>query len=312
MKYVLITAARNEEAVIRATLESVVAQTRLPQRWVVMDDGSTDRTAAIVEEYRVQHPWIDLVRQPPRTQRSFAGKAQAVNAALSRIQAAGVEFDVVGNLDADVSFAPDYVEFLLAKFAEDPKLGVAGTPFTQDGGYDSARDSFEGPNYVAGPFQLFRAECFRDIGGYVANHAGGVDWIAVMTARMKGWTVTAFPEKRFHHHRALGTAERGRVAAMFSYGEKDYYLGGSPLWQLIRSFYQTTKRPLLVGGMSLLAGYCWATVSRMPRVVSPDLMRFHRAEQMRKLRAVFGSLVRFKRVDAFRLETQPKEQGKRV
>ena len=136
------------------------------------------------------------------------------------------KFDVVGNLDADVSFDPDYMEFVLEKFAQDPQLGVAGTPFTQDGGYDSSRDSFEGENYVAGPCQLFRYACFQDIGGYVANPAGGVDWIAVMTARMKGWTVRAFPEKRFHHHRSMGTAERGGLAALFSYGEKDYYLGG--------------------------------------------------------------------------------------
>ena len=312
MDYVLITAARNEEAVIRATLESVAAQTQLPQRWVVMDDGSTDRTAAIVEEYGQRYPWIDLVRRPPRTDRSFAGKAHAVNSALERIRATGLEFEVVGNLDADVSFEPDYMAFLLARFAENPKLGVAGTPFTQDGGYDSTRDSFEGQNYVAGPCQLFRDQCFREIGGYVANHAGGVDWIAVMTARMKGWTVTAFPEKRFHHHRAMGTAERGRVTAMFSYGQKDYYLGGSPLWQLVRSCYQTTKRPLILGGVSLLVGYLWASLARVPRAVSPDLMRFHRAEQMRKLRAVLRSLSRLKKVDAFRLEHPSKEQGKRV
>ena len=312
MNYVLITSARNEEAVIRHTLESVTAQTRLPQHWVVVDDGSTDRTAAIVKEYSERHPWIDLVSRPPRRDRSFAGKANAVNMALERIRAAGLEFEIVGNLDADVSFESDYMEFLLAKFAENPTLGVAGTPFTQEGGYDSTRDSFEGQNYVAGPFQLFRDQCFRDIGGYVANHAGGVDWIAVMTARMKGWTVTAFPEKRFHHHRAMGTAERGRVKAMFSYGQKDYYLGGSPLWQLVRSCYQTTKQPLLLGGLSLFAGYTWASLSRMPRAVSPELMRFHRAEQMRKLRAVLGSLSRFRKVDAFKLEQQPKEQGKRA
>jgi glycosyltransferase involved in cell wall biosynthesis len=312
MNYVLITSARNEEAVIRETLESVAAQTQLPLRWVVVDDGSTDRTAAIVKEYCERHAWIDLVSRPSRADRSFAGKANAVNMALERIRATGLEFEVVGNLDADVSFEADYMEFLLAKFAENPKLGVAGTPFTQEGGYDSTRDSFEGQNYVAGPCQLFRDACFREIGGYVANHAGGVDWIAVMTARMKGWTVTAFPEKRFHHHRAMGTAERGRVKAMFSYGQKDYYLGGSPLWQLVRSCYQTTKRPLIVGGLSLFAGYTWATLARTPRAVSPDLMRFHRAEQMRKLRAVLGSLSRFRKVDAFRLEHQPKEQGKRV
>jgi glycosyltransferase involved in cell wall biosynthesis len=308
MNYVLITAARNEETEIRNTLESVVAQTVLPVRWVVMDDGSTDRTADIVEEYARTHTWIELVRRAPRKDRSFSGKAHAVNAALDR--ASHLSFDVVGNLDADVSFAPDYMAFLLGRFAAMPRLGVAGTPFTQAGGYDSTRDSFEGESYVAGPCQLFRRACFREIGGYVPNNAGGVDWIAVMTARMKGWTVKAFPEKRFHHHRSMGTAERGNVAAMFSYGQKDYYLGGSPVWQVIRGMYQMTKPPLVLGGAALLAGYVHAVTTRMPRAVSPELMRFHRREQMKKLGAVLRLLVRFKRVDAFRLSTPPEqEQG---
>src|SRR5438045_9730372 len=105
---------------------------------------------------------------------------------------------------------------LLAQFAANARLGVAGTPFTQDGGYDSTKDSFEGENYVAGPCQLFRRECFQEIGGYAPNRAGGLDWIAVMTSRMKGWKVRAFPEKRFHHYRTLGTAEQGTLPALFS------------------------------------------------------------------------------------------------
>jgi glycosyltransferase involved in cell wall biosynthesis len=301
MDYVLITAARNEETVIRATLDSVTTQTRPPRRWVIVDDGSTDRTSAIVDEYAGQCEWIDLIRRPPRAARSFAGKVHAIDAGLARLEATGLRYELLGNLDADVSFEPDYMEFLVERFAGDPRLGVGGTPFTQDGGYDSTRDSFEGDQYVAGPCQLFRAACFADIGGYVPNPAGGVDWIAVMTARMKGWNVRAFPEKRFHHHRPMGTAERGRVAAMFSYGEKDYYLGGSPLWEICRAAYQMTKPPYAAGGMSLLLGYGWAGLTRVPRAVSPELMRFHRGEQMRKLRAVFGRLRRFERVDAFRL-----------
>jgi len=299
MNYVLITAARNEEQYIRCTLESVVAQTVPPLRWVIVDDGSVDRTAEIVGEYTTRYPWIALMRRPARRERSFAGKAHAVAAALESMS--DLAFDVVGNLDADVSFEPDYMAFLLAQFAASPTLGVAGTPFTQDGGYDSTRDSFEGENYVAGPIQLFSYECFRQIGGYVANPAGGVDWIAVMMARMKGWTVHAFDQKRFHHHRSMGTAERGSVAAAFSYGEKDYYLGGSPVWQVFRSGYRMAKRPLVLGGLALLAGYSYAAVRRVPRVVSPELVRFHQRDQMKKLRAVFRSLVRFEKLEAFRL-----------
>ena len=176
---------------------------------------------------------------------------------------------------------------------------MAGTPFTEVGGYDSTRDSFEGENYVAGPCQLFRYRCFQDIGGYVPNPAGGVDWIAVMTARMKGWTVRAFPERRFHHHRSMGTAERGAVSALFSYGEKDYYLGGSPVWQAFRVAYRLRKRPYVVAGLALGAGYAWAALRRVRRPVSPELMAFHRREQMRKLRAILGRLIRLRKVDNF-------------
>ena len=302
MDYVIITPARNEAAVLARTLESVVAQSKLPSRWVIVDDGSTDRTAEMVEEYARRYPWILLVRRPARIDRNFAGKVYAVNAGIEAV--AGLDFEVLVNLDADVSFEPDYMEFLLQKFAEDSKLGVAGTPFTQPGGYDSTKDSFEGENYVAGPCQLFRFECFRDIGGYVPNPAGGVDWIAVMTARMKGWTVTAYPDKRFHHHRSMGTAERGEVAALFSYGEKDYYLGGSPLWQLFRGAYRMISSPVVAGGSALLLGYGWAAVKRTRRPVTPELMRFHRREQMKKLRAVLYALARFKKPDAFRLATE--------
>jgi glycosyltransferase involved in cell wall biosynthesis len=302
MNYVIITPARNEAGVIGTTLESVVAQTRLPSRWVIVDDGSSDRTPEIVEEYAQRYPWIVLVRRPARIDRNFAGKVHAVNAGIEAVK--GLEFEVLVNLDADVSFEPDYMEFLLEKFLEDPQLGVAGTPFTQPGGYDSTKDSFEGDHYVAGPCQLFRYECFRDIGGYVPNPAGGVDWIAVMTARMRGWTVIAFPEKRFHHHRLMGTAERGDVAALFSYGEKDYYLGGSLIWQLFRGTYRMTKSPMIVGGFALLFGYCWAALKRTKRPVTPELIRFHRREQMKKLRAVLHAVARFKRPDAFRLAAE--------
>ena len=309
MKFVLITPARNEERNIERTMESVVRQSSRPLRWVIVDDGSTDRTSEIVAAYAAKYPWIELVRRPARTDRSFAGKAHAVNAGLERVRE--LTFEVMGNLDADVSFAPDYMEFVVGKFATDPRLGVAGTPFTEDG-YDSTRDSFEGENYVAGPCQLFRYRCFQEIGGYVANRAGGVDWIAVMTARMKGWNVRAYPEKRFHHHRTMGTAERGALSALFSYGEKDYYLGGSPIWQLFRVTYRMAKKPFIGGGLALLSGYTWAALRRIERPVSPELMRFHRRDQMKKLRGVLRSLLRLKKVENFRATNgdQPPQTSK--
>ena len=303
MKYVLITPAHNEEAFIERTLASMVAQTRLPERWVIVDDGSTDRTAQIVEGYASRYQWIELFRMPQRINRSFAGKVHAFNAGLER--ARSLEFDVIGNLDADLSFEPDYLEFLIGKFAEDPRLGVAGTPFTEDDGYDTARDSFEGENHVAGGCQLFRRQCFEEVGGYIPNRGGGIDWIAVTTARMRGWKTRSFPEKRFHHYRTLGTAGKGPLRALFSYGEKDYYLGGSPIWQLFRVAYRMTKKPVLLGGLALLSGYIWAALRRSHRAASPELMRFHRHEQMKKLRAIFSTILRFQKLNSFRL-TAPK------
>jgi biofilm PGA synthesis N-glycosyltransferase PgaC len=300
MRYVLITSARNEEKFIELTIRSVIAQTCLPERWVIVDDGSTDRTAAIVESYLETCPWIELLRRPNRPDRSFAGKANAVNAALKRVES--LQFEVVGNLDADVSFQADYMAFVMEKFATDPELGVAGTPFTEEG-YDSTKDSFEGENFVSGQCQLFRYRCFQEIGGYVPNRAGGVDWIAVMAARMKGWKARSFPEKRFHHHRPAGTAERGILSSFFASGKKDYYLGGSPVWQLCRVGYRMTKQPVLVGGLALLFGYCWAAVRRMERPITPEMVRFHRREQMKKLKAIFRTLLRLKKVDNFSLAT---------
>ena len=298
MKYVLITPAHNEERFIAKTLESVASQSLLPEQWVIVDDGSTDGTAEVVTSYAQRFPWIQLVNRSQRIKRDFAGKVHAFNAGLERVES--VEFDVVGNLDADISFDPDYLDFLMRKFAKDPGLGVAGTPFLENG-YDSARDSFEGENHVAGGCQLFRRGCFQDVGGYIPNPAGGIDWIAVTTARMKGWKVQCFRQKRFHHHRTLGTAERGHLRALFSYGEKDYYLGGSPIWQLFRVIYRMGKNPPIVGGLALMAGYVWAALRRVRRAVSPELMRFHRREQMRKLKSLFHHLLRFKRVDNFSL-----------
>ena len=298
MKYVLITPAHNEAMFIEHTLQSMIAQTAPPDRWVVVDDGSTDNTAEIIERYARQCPWIQLLRLTSHQDRNFSRKVHAFNAGLEHVRS--IPYNVIGNLDGDLSFEPDYLEFLMSRFAEDVSLGVAGTPFIENG-YDSATDSFEGEHHVAGGCQLFRRECFEDIGGYVANAAGGVDWIAVTTARMRGWETRSFREKRFHHYRSLGTAEKSGIAAMFSYGEKDFYLGNSPIWEAFRVVYRGTKRPFAIGGLALLNGYCWAALSGTKRAVSRELMRFHRKEEMAKLRAILSSVLSFKKVDHFQL-----------
>jgi len=296
LAYVLITPARNEAAFIEHTIRSVTAQTVLPLKWVIVDDGSTDDTVAIVRRSLPAHPWIELVQMDARRDRSFAGKVFAFNAGYERVR--DLAYDVIGNLDADTSFDPDHFEFLLGRFEDDLGLGVAGTIFSEEG-YRSDTDSFEGQSHVAGQCQLFRRECWADIGGYTPHRAGGIDWIAVTTARMLRWKTQSFREKTFFHHRRLGTAERSAFAAHFSYGEKDYYLGGHPLWQIFRVAYRMTKRPYLIGGVGLALGYAWAAMRRMRRPVSDELMAFHRHEQLLKLKAILTSVLRGRRLDHF-------------
>src|SRR5688572_3647290 len=303
--YVLITPARNEEAFIEKTIASVIGQTVPPMRWVIVDDGSSDGTAAIVERYLPRYPWMEMIHMPRHRDRSFAAKVHAFNAGYERVR--HLPYDVIGNLDADLSFDEGYCEFLLGKFRDDPALGVAGTIF-EEHGYSSARDGFEGQSHVAGGCQLFRRRCFEDVGGYVANRAGGIDWIAVTTARMMGWTTRSYREKSFFPYRSLGTAERGRLRSAFSYGEKDYYLGGHPVWELFRATYRMSKRPYVLNGLAVGLGYAWAWARRIDRAVSDDLMRFHRAEQLRKLRAILRSALALRRPDHF-LITPSAEQS---
>jgi biofilm PGA synthesis N-glycosyltransferase PgaC len=299
LRYVLISPSRNEARFIECTLQSVISQTVLPLKWVIVNDGSTDDTATIVARYTERYAWIELVNRPARKERHFAGKVHAFNAGLDRVSQ--LPFDIIGNLDTDVTLDKDHFEFLLSKFDDDSRLGVAGTVFIEPDGYNSGTDSFEGQTYVSGQCQLFRRQCFEEIGGYVPSKAGGVDWMAVTTARMRGWKTRSFREKSFLHHRPLGTAESGVIGSNFAYGKKDYLLGGHPLWQMFRCTYRMTKRPYVVGGVALFAGYCTALLRRVDRPVSPELLRFHRREQMLKLKTIILALCRFKKIDNFEL-----------
>jgi glycosyltransferase involved in cell wall biosynthesis len=297
MKYILITPARNEEKFITKTLDSIVAQTRLPERWVIVDDGSTDRTAEIVQSYARDHRWIELVRRPQRSHRNFAGKAHAFNAGFERVRP--LQFEVIGNLDADVSFECDYFEFLLSKFAENPRLGVAGTPM-REAKYHALKDSFYHESDVFGACQLFRRQCFEEVGGYTPIKWGGIDWIAVRTARLKGWQTKSFFDKLFYHHRPMGATESNTWKARFDYGRKDYFLGNHPMWQVFRVTFQMTKKPYVVGGLMLLSGYFYSFASRMQRPVAPELLRFHRREQLERLKHL---LVHFVKTGRLRLQS---------
>jgi len=278
--YVVVTPARNEGNFIELTIQSMVAQTVRPVKWIIVSDGSTDGTDDIVRQYAAVHDWIELVRMPEHRDRQFAAKVTALNAGLTRISR--LDYQVMAALDADISFVADYFAFLLTKMAESPRLGLVGTPFVEEGRTYDYR--FTNVEHVSGACQLFRRECFEEIGGYQPVKGGGIDWIAVTTARMKGWMTRTFTERVCHHHRPMCTASRGRLKAHFFLGRQDYYLGGHPLWQLFRGGYQMARKPYLIGGVLLIAGYVWGWLKRVERPVSAELMRFHQREQLQRLR----------------------------
>jgi glycosyltransferase involved in cell wall biosynthesis len=285
--YVLITPARNEAEFIELTLKSVVAQTVLPLKWVIVSDGSTDSTDDIVKKYMSDHPWIELIRMPERQERHFAGKVYAFRAGYARV--ADLPYDVIGNLDGDVSFDGDYFDFLLRKFADDPRLGVAGTPFTEGGSQYDYR--FTDIKHVSGQCQLFRRQCFDEIGGYVPRKIGGIDLVAVITARMKGWETKTFVGRTFVHHRRMNTATQSSWMVPFWGGRGDYILGMHPAWEACRCIYQMTKRPILIRGGLRLIGFVSAMVARLEMQVPREFVEFRRAEQMHRLRTfVSGSL----------------------
>lgn len=279
LTYVLITPARNEADFIESTLQSVISQTVRPLKWVIVSDGSTDGMDEIVSRCASGQSWIELVRMPERRERHFAGKVIAFNAGYARVK--DLPYDIIGNLDADVSFDADYFDFVLGKFAENPGLGVAGTPFREGSlQYDYRFTSIE---HVSGQIQLFRRACFADIGGYVPIKTGGIDLVAVITARMKGWQTRTFLEKTYLHHRKMSSAKHGPLGTAFDGGRTDYTHGCDPVWEVFRSVYQMTRPPIVLGGILGLAGFFWAMATRAEKVVPTEFIQFRKREQMRRL-----------------------------
>jgi glycosyltransferase involved in cell wall biosynthesis len=279
--YVLVTPARNEARMIESTIRSVVAQTVLPLRWVIVSDGSTDGTDEIVSRYAAQHDWIELLRMPERKERHFAGKAYAFNSGKARVD--DLPYEVIANLDADITFESGYFAYLLEKLAADPQLGVVGTPYveTTQETYDYRFVSIE---HVSGACQVFRRACYEAIGGYQPVKVGTIDCIAVISARMKGWKTRTFTDMVCMHHRKVGTAQCGPLRARYNAGVMDYTMGNHPVWQAFRMVYQMTQKPFVTRGLAIGAGYYWSMLRRKQRAVPNEMVKFLRREQMQRLK----------------------------
>lgn len=291
LTYVLITPARDEEELIELTIRSVLRQTVRPKKWIIVSDGSTDRTDEIVKLYIPDNNWIELLRMPERRDRHFEGKALCFKAGWERVK--DLQPDFIGNLDADISFGSDLFSFLLSRFAAHPRLGMGGPAFSEQGVIYDFR--FSSLMNVSGACQLFRRECLDAIGGYTPIKGGGIDVVAGLMARMNGWQTKTFPEKMIVHHRAMGSAMHAGLKAKFRLGERDYVLGSHWLWELLRSLYQMTRPPFIAGGATVLAGYVWAMLRRLERLVSRDLVQFQRREHMERLKRLVPGKVPLRR-----------------
>jgi GT2 family glycosyltransferase len=280
-RYVIITPAHNEGAFIEKTITSVISQTSRPVKWVIVNDASTDDTRKIVERYTKEQDFIQLMNVQRSTGRHFANKVRAFNQGLAQMR--GLDFDYIGNLDADISLEPTYFERILGEFVKDAKLGIAGGMIHSriDNIYVSQEVALDS---VAGAVQLFRRDCFEQVGGYMLLPYGGIDTAAEVTARMKGWRVRTFPECRVLEHRRTGSATARPLASRVKEGRRMQSLGYGVLFFLLRCVYRVKEQPLLLGSCAALWGYLTAKLGGEPVILPPEVVCYLRAEHRTKLK----------------------------
>jgi poly-beta-1,6-N-acetyl-D-glucosamine synthase len=284
-EFVVMTAAYNEEENIGKTIESMLAQTLLPKRWVIASDGSTDKTDSIIQGYAARHSFIQLLRIVRAPGRSFGSKVAALHQAQKLFD--GLSYDYIGNLDADVTTDPNYYSDLIAHFERTPHLGIAGGLV-----YEESNGVFEGRRSnrlysVAHAGQLVRRACYEQIGGYAVLQYGGEDWHAQISASMKGWTAESLPGLKVYHHRHTGEADN-LVRHKFRQGRMDYALGSDPFFEILKCVERFPEKPFILGGASRLCGFFLSLIRRDPRPVSQEFIAHIRGEQRQKLSSVLA------------------------
>lgn len=284
--YVLITAARNEEKFVGALLRSVLSQTILPKKWIIVSDSSTDRTDEIVQKFAGRHDFIRLIRFESDCSRNFGSHAKAWN--LGYKQLGNMEYDFIGNLDADITFKPDYYEKMLSRFDVNCKLGIAGGMIheLQHGRFKARLGNRTWS--VSGALQLFRRECHEQVGCYQQQlQEGGYDTVAEVIARMKGWHVESFREVIALHHRHTGTAIKNIFHGKYRNGQKDYLIGAHPLYFIMKCFRRAVDRPYGVASLLMIIGYFGCFLRGRQIAVSSEIANYMRHEQLQRLRRLF-------------------------
>jgi GT2 family glycosyltransferase len=286
-RYVLLSACKNESEFIGLCLESIRRQTVPPHAWVIVDDGSTDRTCEIIESYLPACPYLQLIRLPSGRARSFDSKDRAIQLAYERVR--DTDFEFVGVLDTDVSLeTPDYYARVLQEFQAHPRLAIAGGLVYERQGARWRERPVNRAWSVAGCVQLFRRACFDAIGGFLPLEFGGSDTFAELQLRMHGWETRSLPELRVRHYRPTSTAG-GLIRGYYRLGRLDASFGSRPDFMAVKCLRRIRYRPWFIGAAALFAGYAFYHL-RGGRLVIPEAVSRHlRKEQGERLRGLFRS-----------------------
>ncbi len=269
--YVIISPVKDEENYIEKTIHAVLNQTIRPSRWIIVDDGSQDKTPSIVARYRQKFPWIVTLRLVRDANRQPGwGVIQAFAAGYESLRE--LDFDFIVKLDCDLDLPPNYFEQLIAKFHEDKRLGVASGVYLENRG--GKWFPVKMPDYhAAGASKVVRVKCFADIGGFVPSR--GWDTIDEIRAQMRGWKTRHFEDLQFRHLKNEGLGI-GLLRTHWMLGEIYYLTGGGNLFLLLKVLHRMIfGKPAFLGGLLMLLGFLKPVVLRKQMLVSPPEARFY-------------------------------------
>lgn len=274
----VVTPVRDEASYLPLTMESMVRQTILPQQWIIVNDGSKDSTASIIDQAARQHSWIRAVHRKDRGFRKWgAGIIEAFYDGFNQL--ACQDWDFMCKLDGDLSFEPDYFESAFKRFLRNSRIGIGGGILYH---YEDGNVVFEKHPvfHVRGGVKIYRRACWEAIDGLWVGP--GSDTVDEVKANMLGWTTTSFTELHLHHHRFTG-ASWGRWGGLVKDGKIDYVSGYHPLFLAAKSMVRLFRSPYLLGSFALVYGYVSAHLQHTPRVDDPKLIRYLRQQQLARL-----------------------------
>lgn len=277
INYIVITPVRNEQDNLPSTIESMLRQTILPQQWIIVDDGSTDGTAALLRTFSSRYPWITAVHRPDRGYRkSGAGVVEAFYDGYGRVHSDGWSYLV--KLDGDLFFESTYFEDCFAEFARDSKLGIGGGTI---GNTDQRSRAVErGPMFhVRGATKIYRKSCWDDIGGLIT--APGWDTFDEIKANRHGWATRSFPNIHLFHRRPTGAAD-GTWRTSVKYGRANYVCGYHPLFMLGKCASRLTRTGAIEAA-GIMYGYISGYAKRIPQVNDRGTVHYLRTQQLRRM-----------------------------